>query len=325
MKILVIGASGMIGKPVTRELAKAGFKLTLLARNPQKMRELFPGLKIAEGDVLDPLSLVSAFEGQDAVYINLQAARTATQSTPLPEREGINNIIEAAKHAGIKRIAYLSSLVQNYNGTNGYSWWVFDMKQMAVTNIKSSGIPYSIFYASSFMENLDQLLMQGNKILLAGESKAPMYFIAGEDYGRQVAWSFRLPINENREYAVQGLEAHNWDGAAKLFIEHYTKTKLTIIKAPLGMLKLVGIFHKKTGYGHKILVALNNYPEKFEAEQTWNELGKPTLTIPVYAQQRSRLQFTHRRKGEREYATFAWFTANMHLPAILCQEFFAQH
>jgi nucleoside-diphosphate-sugar epimerase len=285
MKIVVIGASGMIGKPVTRELVKAGFDLTLLARNPHKMRELFPGLKVVQGDVLDPLSLVSAFEGQDAIYINLQAPRGGVQSDPLPEREGINNIIEAAKHAGIKRIAYLSSLVQNYNGTNGYHWWVFDMKQTAVTNIKSSGIPYTIFYPSSFMENLDQLLMKGNKILLAGESRVPMYFIAAEDYGKQVAWPFRLlNNNENREYTVQGLEAYNWDDAAKVFIEHYSKSKLKIMKAPLGMLKWVGVFNRKTAYGYKILIALNNYPEKFEAEETWKELGKPVITIAQYAE-----------------------------------------
>ena len=67
MKILVIGASVMIGKPVTRELAKAGFTLTLLARDVRKMRELFPGIRVVEGDVLDPLSLVKAFE--DAVLL----------------------------------------------------------------------------------------------------------------------------------------------------------------------------------------------------------------------------------------------------------------
>jgi short-subunit dehydrogenase len=32
-KILFIGASGMLGKPVALELLRAGFKLTLLARD----------------------------------------------------------------------------------------------------------------------------------------------------------------------------------------------------------------------------------------------------------------------------------------------------
>jgi len=281
-KILVIGASGMIGKPVTRELAKAGFDLTLLARKPHKMREIFPDQKIIEGDVLDPLGLLSAFEGQDAVYINLQAPRGVSQKVPLPEREGINNIIDVAKHTGIKRLVYLSSLVQRFNGMNGYHWWIFDMKQKAIANIKSSGTPYTIFYPSSFMENLDQLLKRGNRIMLAGESKVPMYFIAGEDYGKQVARSLQMPGADNREYAVQGTEAYNWDDAAKLYIKHH-KAPLKIMKAPLGLLKFMGMFSSVTQYGYKVLVALNNYPEKFESEKTWEELGKPTITIEKYA------------------------------------------
>lgn len=284
MNILVIGASGMIGRPVTWELARAGFNLTLLARDTYKMRELFPGLRIVEGDVLDPLSLVGAFDGQDAIYISLQAPRGVAQSYPLPEREGINNIIDAATYSGIKRIAYLSSLVQHYNGMNGFNWWVFEMKQSAVSRIKSCGIPYTIFYPSSFMENYDQLLLQGKKIMLAGESKAPNYFIAAEDFGRQVAWSFRLLSNENKEYAVQGLEPFTWNEGAKVFIDNYSKTKLKIMKAPMAMLKLAGRVSPKTWYGYKILTALNNYPEKFEAEQTWNELGKPQITLAEYAQ-----------------------------------------
>jgi uncharacterized protein YbjT (DUF2867 family) len=286
-KILVIGASGMIGKPVTRELMRAGHEVTLLARDYRSMRRVFPVSIIMEGDVLDPVTLLRAFEGQDAVYINLQAPRGTSESTPQPEREGINNIIDAALYAGIQRIGYLSSLVQRYNGMNGFNWWIFEMKQHAVAKIKASGIPYTIFYASSFMENLDQLMRQGNKILLAGKSNVPMHFIAGEDFGRQVARSFELPGNDNREYAIQGTEAYNWDDAANIFISHYKKAPLKIMKAPVGMLKFFGRFSGKAEYGYKIVTALNNYPETFEAEKTWRELGRPTVTLADYARKRS--------------------------------------
>lgn len=287
-KILVIGASGMIGKPVTRELIKAGFDVTILARDPQKMQLLFPGIKVIAGDVLDPTTLHAAFAEQEGVYVSLQAKRGALETGPLPEREGLANIIEAAKEAGIKKLGYLSSLVQQYNGTNGYNWWVFDMKEKAVEAVKSSGIPYSMFYGSIFMETLDQLMRSGNKILLAGESRVPMYFIAGEDFGKQVAWSFRLFPNENKEYIIQGTEAYNFDDAAAIFIDNYSKAKLKIMKAPLKMLGIAGIINRKTAYGYKIITALNNYPEKFQAEQTWNELGKPSITLAEYAQKQSR-------------------------------------
>ena len=157
------------------------------------------------------------------------------------------------------------------------------MKKTAVQRIRSCGIPYTIFFASTFMECFDQMMMQGNKILLAGESKVPMHFIAGEDFGKQVARSFALPGDENHEYIVQGTEAYNWDDAADVFISNYSKTRLKTMKAPMGMMKFFGIFSGKAAYGYKICTALNNYPETFDADRTWRELGKPELTLAEYA------------------------------------------
>jgi hypothetical protein len=86
---------------------------------------------------------------------------------------------------------------------------------------------------------------------------------------------------------VQGPEAYTWDEGARVFIDNYSKAKLKIMKAPMAMLKLAGRVSSKTWYGYKILTALNNYPEKFEAEETWNELGKPQITLAEYAQKLS--------------------------------------
>jgi uncharacterized protein YbjT (DUF2867 family) len=287
-KILVIGSTGMIGKPVTKELFRASFDMSLLARDLAKTRNYFPLANIIEGDVFNKESLIKAFAGQEELYINLNIGQKAKPTDPVPEREGIDNILEAAKETGIKRIAFLSSLVKNFNGMRGFHWWVFDVKQTAVDKIKASGIPYTIFYASSFMENFDQLLLRERRILLAGKSRSPMWFISGEDYGRQVAWSFAKLTTENKEYAVQGPEPYNWDEAAKVFMANYTRSKLKVVKAPLALMRLLGNVKTEIRYASKIMTALNNYPEKFEAEATWEELGKPMFTLQAYAEKISK-------------------------------------
>ena len=152
--------------------------------------------------------------------------------------------------------------------------------------IKKSGIPYTIFYPSSFMENFDKGgYKQGNKMMLAGESKFPMWFIAGSDYGKQVAKAFQLPEAANRDYDVQGLEAFTADEAVKIFVENYQKENLRVSKTPMLVLKVAGLFSREMKNLTKIIEALNNYPEKFNAETTWTELGKPTLTLAEYARQ----------------------------------------
>lgn len=277
-KIAVIGATGMLGKPVTQQLIDDGFDITILARNITKAKEAFPTSQVLEADVLDPISLLKSLEGQEAVYISLSPNRNARKSARMPEREGILNIIDAAKHLGIKRIALLSSLVQNYQGMNGFNWWIFAMKLEAVVAIKKSGIPYSIFYPSTFMESIPRDIIRGNKIMLVSGSVAPMWFIAASDYAKQVSKAFSIAGSNNQEYPIQGLEAFDWEQAASIIAKNYKKP-LRVMRAPSGMLKFLGSFIQPVNYAYHICEALNKYPEKFESEKTWKELGMPSIQL----------------------------------------------
>lgn len=281
-KILFIGASGMLGKPVALELIRAGFELTLLGRDTEKLEKAFPNIKIIKGDVFHPESLKSAMEGQDIVYSNLSIAQSAGRNDLQTEREGIKNIVYAAKETGIKRLGYISSLIKNYRGMNSFNWWAFDIKHAAVDAIKHSGIPYSIFYPSTFMETLDKQMLQGSRLMLAGKSEAPMWFIAAKDFGMQTAWAFKKAGELNQEYAIQGPEPFTFDEAAKVFVSN-CKKKLSVVKAPLLPIRLLGMVSNKLNYAANIIEALNKYPEKFESEKTWADLGKPSTTLAEYA------------------------------------------
>ena len=87
----------------------------------------FPKASVIKGDVFDLASLEAAMRGQEVVYLNLSVAQSSKKNDPQPEREGITNIIAAARKTGVKRIAYLSSLIKNYQGMNGFKWWAFDI------------------------------------------------------------------------------------------------------------------------------------------------------------------------------------------------------
>ena len=55
------------------------------------------------------------------------------------------------------------------------------------------------------------------------------------------------------------------------------------MKAPLVPLKYLGLLNQRMNYAYHICEALNKYPEKFESENTWNDLGKPSTTLAEYA------------------------------------------
>jgi uncharacterized protein YbjT (DUF2867 family) len=282
--ITVIGGTGMIGRPVVQALHDAGFEVTAFVRDEAKARKLLPaGIHYAVGDLRNVHDVDRALKGQEGIYLNLNLNLPDGKHAWHAEREGIDNIVAAAQKNNIKRIAIISSVVMNYQGMNGFNWWVFDMKKEALEKIRASGIPYTIFYPSTFMENFMTTYRKGNRILLAGTSHHKMYFIAGKDYGQQVARSFKLLNKEKKEYIVQGPEGYTADEATDVFIRNYTREKLTISRAPLALLKFIGIFSNTINYGHNIITALNNYPEKFEAEETWTALGRPATTLADYA------------------------------------------
>jgi len=245
-KIAIIGATGMLGQPVTRAFIKAGYAVRLLVRNEEKARAIFGNqAELLRGDLANEASLRKLLEGADWLYLNLAADQSSRESDFQPEREGLKNVLRLASEAGIKRVGYISSLVKSFDGI---SWWVLDMKRHSVELIRKSGLTYSLFYPSTFMESFDKgAYRQGNKLNLAGKSLYPMYLIAGEDYGRMVVRAFELE-NGNQEYNVQGEEAWTIEEAAKQFVEKYKKTPLKIVKLPFGMLRFLSLFSQKFNY-----------------------------------------------------------------------------
>lgn len=282
-RVAVIGATGMLGYPVTHELIRAGFTVTLMVRDMNKTKQIFgTNVHYASGDLRDRDSIARLLTNQDIVYLNLSVAQQSRERDFQPERDGLLHLLTAAKKAGVSRIGYLSSLVHLYQGKNGFDWWVFKLKRDAVSAIKKSGIPFTIFYPSTFMESFDKgAFRQGNNLLLAGTSRYPMHLIAASDYGKQVANAFQINAG-NCEYIVQGKEAFTADIAARIAADNYKISQLKVLKMPMGLLKFFGMFTPKMSYAAHMVEALNNYEEKFSAENTWNELGTPQVTFREY-------------------------------------------
>lgn len=281
----MIGATGLLGKPVALALAKAGYEVTALVRDPGPARKSFPpGIKIFPGDMRSDSDLKKLLQGHDKLHLNLSIKQNEKRSEWHSESNGLQTLLPIAKEAGIQRIFYLSSLIQRYQGMNGFDWWVTRIKADAVNMIRSSGIPSTIFYPSTFMEAITTQYMQGKRLLIAGKSKHKQYFIASADYAQQVVRAVETNSgNSNKDYVMQGPEAYLTEEALKLFKQNYTKAPLSISSAPFSILKVMGKLNSKMDYGSHIIEALNNYPEKFEAEQTWTELGKPTVTLKEFA------------------------------------------
>ncbi len=280
-KIVVISSNEIIDKPVTVELEKSGYKVTELIKNNLNTEKYTAksDTALVSCDLRDKESLKAVLSGQDELYLNLSNNTTSNESDFQPEKDGLLNIIEAAKEKSVKRISYLSSLIARHDD----EWWFVKMKQEAVNLIKNSGLFYTIFYASHFMDTIFQYRL-GNNLMIIGDSYYPKYWVAAGDYGKQVARSFE--INEgNMEYIIQGLECWSVEEAFEIFVNNYKAEELKIKKMPLGLLKYIGTFYKEIDYEAKLAECVNNFSEKFEGGESWEKLGKPGITIEKFAGQ----------------------------------------
>ena len=276
-KIAIIGATGMLGIPVTVALLDAGFAVTALSRKPDEARHVLPAAtQIVAADVRDEGSLKRGLAGQDALYLNLSIVPTERRGDFHTEQQGLEHILSAARFAGIKRIGYVSAMIHD----SPSRWWVLDVWRSAIARIKGSGIPYTIFYPTNFMETLPQRHMLGRTFVMTGWSRKRNWWITGSDFGRQVARSFALPEAANREYAVQGPEPVSYSEAARRFALAVEKRRLTL---PLFFVHVAGIVSPSMRFNGRIMRTVLHYPETLRAEETWRDLGRPSTTIEEFA------------------------------------------
>ncbi|ORB31787.1 NAD(P)H-binding protein [Mycolicibacterium parafortuitum] len=111
VRCLVTGATGYIGGRLVPELLSRGARVRAMARTPAKLdgAPWRDRVEVVRGDLTDPDSLTSAFDGMDVVYYLVHSMGTSRDFVE-EERRSARNVAEAAKRAGVRRIVYLSGL-----------------------------------------------------------------------------------------------------------------------------------------------------------------------------------------------------------------------
>ncbi len=111
MKYLVTGATGFLGRHLALALAERGHRVVALARSTVRAPE-HAHIAAVRGDILDAAALREAAVGCDGVFHCAgRVSRDPADSTLLWETHvvGTRRVLEAAREAGVRRIAYAST------------------------------------------------------------------------------------------------------------------------------------------------------------------------------------------------------------------------
>jgi len=117
-RVLVTGATGLLGSHTVRALLDAGHAVKAFVRSPDKARRVFAGregsVELVKGDIGDAASVEAALRGCDGVVhcaavISVDSANDP-QALIKTNVAGVRNVIGSAVDLGLQRIIHVSSI-----------------------------------------------------------------------------------------------------------------------------------------------------------------------------------------------------------------------
>jgi uncharacterized protein YbjT (DUF2867 family) len=283
--ILILGATGSVGAPVARRLLAEGFAVRLLTRDVDRARaRLGPGFQYQAGAVADRQALERALEGCHGVHVSLSGGSDPGEVVRV-ELEGTAAVAELAARHGVARLTYVSGYLAQEELAAGHH--ESRVKLEAERAIAGSGVPFTVFKPTYFMETLPRHV-QGRWAVAIGRRQPPLHLLAGDDFGRMVATALRTPDAAGRALFVQGPEAVSIGDALRRYCS-IVEPGTRVLTVPLPVMAaadrlLMGGRLRRTLELLRLMQRVGEVGDPGEANRL---LGAPTTTLAEWCRRRA--------------------------------------
>ena len=205
--ILVVGATGLLGKKTARLLLADGHQVRAMTRAVERASDLAQqGAEVVVGDLIDPDSLARACRGVDRVFAAAHSflGKGQYRSEAVDDR-GHRALIDAARSQGVKRFVYTSIMGASPDHLIDFYRTKYAIEQY----LHTSGLEHVILRPSAFMEwhahifNGKSVLEKGRTQLLGSGTK-PRNFVAASDVAQLAASALTAPAIRHRIVEVGG-------------------------------------------------------------------------------------------------------------------------
>lgn len=182
-RVLVVGATGLLGRVIVRQLSAAGARVRALGRRKDILAQLPRDAEIAAVDLRDVSALTEACRGVEQIVAT--ANNNMGKGADSPTRIDLScyqNLCAAARNTGVRRLVYLS-----YRGVDQDAPVdIFRVKWYIEDAIRRSGVAHVMLRPTAFMDIwIDEILAKGIRekgaTPIFGDGTSVANYIAVED------------------------------------------------------------------------------------------------------------------------------------------------
>lgn len=236
MNLLIVGATGTLGRQIARCALDEGHEVTCLVRTPRAatfLREW--GASLVKGDLRDPETLKLAMEGNSVVIDAATVRATDSVSIHEVDWEGKVALIQAAKAAGIQRFIFFSIL-----GAEHYPQVpLMDIKNCTELFLKESGLKYTILRPCGFFQGLIAQyaipILENQPVWVMNEATTTAYMDT-QDIAKFAVNALSHSETENKTYDLAGPKDWSPDQIVEL-CENIANEKAKVTRMPIGLLR----------------------------------------------------------------------------------------
>ena len=297
--ILIIGASGFLGREVTKLLLSKGEQVRLFVRTPARVEDLKQaGAEVMQGDLIDPPSLVRACQGVDRV---LAAAHSllgkGRYKSEAVDDAGHRSLIDTAKAAGVAHFVYMSML-----GVSPEHPFDFARRKYLIEeNLKASGLSYTILRPSWYMEQNVHIfngksILENGKTRILGKGTKLRNFVAARDVAQFAVRALMDPTLKNRTIDIGGPQNVTNNQVAELYGK-IADVMPKISYMPPFMAKAMSVILKPFQPGISRIMYLGSLPD-----DAFSETFDPSILLAEFPIHLTSLEeFIHDRIAETKH------------------------
>jgi uncharacterized protein YbjT (DUF2867 family) len=293
MLVLVVGATGVLGRETVRCLRAAGHRVRGMTRQRERMRDLESlGAEPVIGDLIDRASLVRACAGVDRVFAAAHGALSRGRNrSEAVDDAGHRSLIDVARDAGVTRFVYTSALGATPDHPVDFLRTKWAIEQF----LASSGLEYVVLRPSAFMEwhahtfNGKGILENGRTVILGSGTKR-RNFVAARDVAEIASRALTGEMQRERVIAIGGPGDFTNDEVARLYAQ-IAGVPSRIVHVPRAALSAIAAIARPFHPGIARVMRMSSlpddvFPETFDVNASAGDRAIGPTSLEAFVRER---------------------------------------